>query len=160
MKILEVRANNRKKAFEVRTRRGQYAFPYSQADPQPSRADRVSELSVDAELGREGFTYKLESGSEGSVHVDAVLEYNRDPSYLAELALYQLTARAREAFDASPLSAREVARRLGTSPTQLYRLLDPTNYSKSLRQVLSLLHVLGCEVDITVRERPKRKVAG
>ena len=32
------------------------------------------------------------------------------------------------------LSAREVARLLGTSPTQPYRLLDPTNYTKSLRR--------------------------
>ncbi len=51
---------------------------------------------------------------------------------------------------------REVARRLGTSPTQLSRLLDLTNYTKSLRQLLGLLVVLGCDVDVAVTERAPR----
>lgn len=33
-------------------------------------------MFVDPELGREAITYRLESGREGSVHIDAVLEYN------------------------------------------------------------------------------------
>jgi hypothetical protein len=102
-------------------------------------------------LGREAFTYILESGAEGTVHVDSVLEYNEDPSYMADLTLYRLTVEARSRFDASDLSAREIARRLETSPAQLYRLLDPTNYSKSIRQLLSLLYVLGFEVDVEIR---------
>lgn len=56
-------------------------------------------------------------------------------------------------FEASDLSAREVARALGTSPAQLYRLLDPTNYTKSVRQLLSLLYVLACDVEVEVTER-------
>jgi hypothetical protein len=96
------------------------------------------------------------SGVEGSVHIDAVLEYNEDPSYLADLALYRLTQEARTRFEISGLSTREVARSLGTSPAQLYPLLDPTNYSKSLRQLLWLLYLLGCDVDVEVRDRPGR----
>ena len=133
MKINKVRPNNRKRAFELETRRGPLLFPYSKADPVPMPLDPVREVSVDAELGREAFTYALASGAEGTVHIDSVLEYNEDPTYLADLVLYKLTADARAKFDASPLSAREVSRLLGTSPAQLYRLLDPTNYSKSLR---------------------------
>jgi hypothetical protein len=72
---------------------------------------------------------------------------------MADLALYRLTLEARMHFDRSGLSTREVARSLGTSPTQLYRLLDPTHYTKSLRQLMALLYLLGCEVDIEVRER-------
>jgi len=159
MKILGVVANNRKHAFEVRTRRQTLVFPYANADPAPSPTDRVAEVLVDPELGREGFTYRLTSGAEGSVHLDAVLEYNEDPSYMAELTLYRLTQEARVRFEASGLSAREVSRWLSTSPTQLYRLLDPTNYAKSLRQLMSLLYVLGCEVDIKVKERPRRPIA-
>jgi hypothetical protein len=34
---------------------------------------------VDPELGREAFTFRLASGAEGSVPIDAVLEYNEDP---------------------------------------------------------------------------------
>lgn len=60
---------------------------------------------------------------------------------------------ARARFESSGLSAREVSRRLNTSPMHLYRLLDPTNYSKSLRQVLSLLSVLGYDVDVRITPR-------
>lgn len=103
------------------------------------------EVFPDPELGREGFTYILRSGAEGSVHMDSVLEYNEDPAYLADLALYNLTTEARRRFDESPLSAREVARLLNTSPAQLYRLLDATNYNKSARQFMTLLQILGME---------------
>jgi hypothetical protein len=43
----------------------------------------------------------------------------------------------------------------GTSPAQLYRLLDPTNHTKSMRQLLSLLHLLGFDVDVEVKPRPR-----
>ena len=99
---------------------------------------------------------RLESGAEGSVHVDAVLEYNQDPSYLADLALYRLTVQARERFEESPLSARQVAAMLGTSPSQLYRLLDPTNYNKSLRQLIALLYYIGYDIDVEISERRPR----
>jgi hypothetical protein len=153
MKITGVTANNRKRVFEVETRQGAYVMPYAKVDPMPSPRDRVAEVYVDPELGREGFTYVLKSGAEGSVHIDSVLEYNEDPSYMANLALYELTVEARRRFEESGLSARELARWLGTSPTQLYRLLDPTNYSKSVKQLILLLYVLGFEVELAVRER-------
>lgn len=160
MKISGVKANNRKRLFEVRTRGREYAFPYSRTQPAVADGDRVCEVRVDAELGREGFTYSLTSGLEGSVHVDAVLEYNEDPSTLANLLLYRLSMRARQELDDSSLSAREVARRLGTSASQLYRLLDPANESKSLSQLLALLHVLGCRVDVAVTSPAPREAAG
>lgn len=156
MKILSVVANNRRHLFEVRTRRHALVFPYAKTDPAPSSDDRVVEVFADPELGREAFTFRLTSGAGASVHLDAVLEYNEDPSYMADLALYRLTQEARSRFETSGLSAREVARSLGTSPTQLYRLLDPTNYTKSLRQLLSLLYLLGCDVDVEIKERQPR----
>jgi len=156
MKILSVTANNRKHLFEVRTRRHTLVFPYAKTDPAPSGEDGVAEVIVDPEFGREAFTFRLSSGKEASVHLDAVLEYNEDPSYMADLALYRLTQEARARFETSGLSAREVARSLGTSPTQLYRLLDSTNYTKSLRQLLSLLYLLGCDVDVGIKDRQPR----
>jgi hypothetical protein len=155
VKIRNVVANNRRHLFEVQTGRGAMVFPYAKTHPAPLPNDRLVEVYVDPEIGHEGFTYRLASGLEGSVHVDAVLEYNEDPAYTAELTLYRLTTEARERFDASGLSAREVARWLGTSPTQLYRLLDPTNYAKSLKQLLSLLYLLGAEVEVEVRDRSR-----
>jgi hypothetical protein len=97
---------------------------------------------VDKELGGEGFAYELQSGKTGTVHVEQVLEYNRDPNYLRDLMLYKLTLEAQRRIAASPLSKREIIRRLGTSATQLYRLLDQTNYKKSLDQLVSLLQLL------------------
>ncbi len=152
MKIRRVEQNNQKKAFQVTTYSGQtFSFPYAKADPQPSSDDQVHELYVDKELGKEAFTYVLESGDEGSVHIDHVLEYNEDPKHLSNLLLYRLTLEAQKHVEASLLSKREIMRRLRTSPAQFYRLLDQTNYQKSIKQLVSILHVLGWNVDFTVK---------
>lgn len=161
MKIEAVRANNRKKCFEVDTAKGSFSFPYPLCEPAPEVRDRVVEVVVDPELGREGITYTLESGAEGSVHVDSILGYNQDPAHLADLVVYRLTLAAEEQLEQSSLAVREIARRLGTSPAQFYRLMDPTNYRKSVRQLFELLYVLGCGIDFEVgssgeigRDRP------
>ncbi len=153
MRITSVTANNRKRAFEVRTRRGEWLFPYGKAEPTPSASDPLVEVFVDPELGREGFTYLLASGAEGSVHIDHVLDYNEEPGYMRDLLLHNLTVQALERIETSALSRREIIRRLGTSPAQFYRLIDPTNYRKSVDKLLALLQVLDCEVDLVVRDR-------
>ncbi len=153
MKITSVIANNRKRTFEVTTRRGQWPFPYGKADPAPTPSDPLVDLYVDPELGREGFTYLLASGAEGSVHVDNVLDYNEEPGYMRDLLLYNLTVETLARVEASPLSKREIIRRLGTSPAQFYRLIDPTNYRKSMDKMLTLLQVLDCDVEVVVREK-------
>jgi len=158
MKILGVTANNRRKAFEIETRNETWLFPYARLRVKPTSDNRVVEAYPDPELSREAFTYVLENGEEDTIHVDEVLEYNQDPDYLRNLLLYKLTLEAQDRVAASPLSKREIIRRLGTSASQFYRLLDQTNYSKSVGQLLALLHVLDCDVDLVVRKR-KRKTA-
>jgi hypothetical protein len=153
VKIRSVRPNNRKKVFEVRTSAKMLVFPFSKAEPMPTVADPITEHFVDQEAGREAFTYVLKSGRLGTVHVEQVLEYNRDPTYLRDLLLYRLTLEAQKRIAESPLSKREIVRRLGTSAAQLYRLLDQTNYRKSVDQVLALLQVLNCDVDLVVRKK-------
>ena len=153
MKIRSVGYNNRKKTFELKVGSRTFTFPYSKAVPPPTVDDPVRRIAVDKDLAREGFTYVLESGREGTVHVEQVLEYNQDPSYLRDLLLYKLTIEAQKRIEASPLSRREVVRRLGTSASQLYRLLDQTNYAKSVDQLLALLQVLDCDVDFVVRAK-------
>jgi hypothetical protein len=153
MKIRRVRANNRRKVFEVETDERTYPFPYALLRLPPSSHRSVSEVFPDKELGCEAFTYRLEDGEEDTIHLDAVLEYNRDPGYLNQLLLHRLTVEARAAAAASDLSKREMIRALGTSASQLYRLLDPTNRSKSVGQMFALLHVLGREVDVVVKPR-------
>jgi len=153
MKIRWVKYNNRKKLFEVRVSAKVLVFPYAKTDPPPTPQDPVARVFIDAELGQEGFTYELESGRAGTVHVEQILEYNQDPSCLRDLLLYRLTLEAQKRVKTSPLSKREVIRRLDTSAAQLYRLLDQTNYSKSVDQMLSLLQVLECDVDLVVRAK-------
>lgn len=151
MKIRAVVGNNRKKVFEVKTSTRTLVFPYVKVDPQPTVRDPLDRVFVDRELDREGFTYVLTSGREGTVHIEQVLEYNQDPRYLRDALLYKLTIEAQQRVHASPLSKREIIRRLGTSATQFYRLLDQTNYRKTMDQLLSLLHILDCDVDLVVR---------
>ncbi len=153
MKIKRVKANNRKKAFEVTTYKKTYFFPYAKLTFPPSPTNKISVVYVDKELGHEAFTYLLESGNEDTVHIDHVLEYNQDPRYLRDLLLYQLTLEAQKRVASASVSKRELIRRLGTSATQFYRLLDQTNYKKSIDQLLALFHVLDCDVDLVVKER-------
>jgi hypothetical protein len=153
MKIRSVTHNNRKKLFEIRTSTKTLALPFSKADPVPTVEDPIAKAFVDPEAGREAFTYVLHSGRTGTVHVEQVLEYNQDPTHLRDLLLYRLTLEAQKRIAESPLSKREIIRRLGTSAAQLYRLLDQTNYRKSVDQVLALLQVLNCDVDLVVRTK-------
>ena len=153
MKVRSVRINNRRKTFEVATSSKRLSMPFAKVSLRPNASDPVSRVFVDPELGREGFTYVLDSGKEGTVHIDQVLEYNQDPGHSRDLLLYKLTIEAQKRLRASKLSKREIIRRLGTSASQFYRLLDQRNYRKSMDQVLSLLHVLDCEVDLVVRSK-------
>ena len=153
MKIRTIRHNNRRKMFEVTTSTKRLVFPFAKAEPRPTTSDPVRQSFVDQEAGREAFGYVLQSGRGGTIHVEQVLEYNQDPGYLRDLLLYRLTLEAQKRVAKSPLSKREIIRRLGTSAAQLYRLLDQTNYRKSVDQLLALLQVLDCEIDLVVRAK-------
>lgn len=72
---------------------------------------------------------------------------------MTDMLLYNLTLEAQKRVARSPLGTRELIRRLGTSAAQYDRLLDQTNYRKSVRQMLSLLHLLNCEVEFVIRDR-------
>ena len=153
MKISGVKSNNRRKAFEITAGRRTYVFPYAKLDVRPTAANKVADAYVDKEFGGEAFSYSLESGEEGTVHIDHVLEYNQDPAHMRDLLLYKLTLEAQRRVVRSALSRRELIRRLRTSPAQFYRLLDQTNYKKSVDQLLNLLRILDCDIDLIVRER-------
>ncbi|MGH7268282.1 MAG: hypothetical protein ACREMB_25970 [Candidatus Rokuibacteriota bacterium] len=153
MKIRSVKTNNRRKAFEVTAGKRRLFFPFASLEVRPGPDDPIATVSVDPELGAEGFTYVLESGREGTVHIEDVLEYNQDPDHLRDLLLYRLTLEAQKAIAATSLSRREIIRRLGTSPAQLYRLLDQTNYRKSVDQLLRLLQALDRDVELVVRAK-------
>jgi len=151
--IDSVCANNRSRRFDVTAAGRTLSLPYSRCEPEPSADDPIAELYVDPELARMGFTYTLASGAEGAVVWDQLLEYNRDPAFMRDILLHLLTCEAQDRLARSRLSKREIIRRLGTSPAQFYRLLDTTNYRKSIDSVVELLQVLDCDVQFVVRER-------
>jgi len=142
VKIKKVEANNKKRVFVVHTARAVFEFPYARCDIGPTADDRLVRVYVDPELANEGFTWVLESGQEDSLHIDHVLSCNEDPTYMADLQLYNLTVEVLKLVEASSMSKREMIRRLRTSPAQLYRVLDATNHRTSFRQLLALLHLL------------------
>ena len=153
MKIRSVKHNNRKKAFEIKASNRTLQFPYSKLDLQPGSDDPIARVYVDKELANEAFTYELKSGKSGTIHIEQVLEYNQDPGYLRDAILYKLTVEAQKRLEKTTLSKREIIRRLGTSAAQFYRLLDQKNYQTSVDQLLSLLHVLDCDVDLVIRAK-------
>ena len=169
MKIRSVTFNNRRRDFTVQLGTVCYRYPYVRLEAPVAAGDYVVAASVDPEIAREGFSYTLASGAEGTIHGEQVLDYNKDPRYLRDLLLHELTLAAQERLAGAMLSRRELARRLRTSPAQLYRLLDQTNTRKSVDRMLALLAVLDCEVDLRVRPRraggrtpprpPRRRVA-
>src|ERR1700756_468681 len=153
MKIRSVSFNNKRKIFEINTASKKYVFPYIKCALVPTSDNPIRRVYVDKEIGSEGFTYELASGDIGTIHAEQALEYNSDPNYLRDQLLYKLTLEAQKRVAESPLSRREIIRRLGTSATQFYRLLDQTNYKKSIDQLLLLLHVLDCSVELKVRSK-------
>lgn len=150
MKIESIENNARKKSIEIEANGNVYDFPYMKLRLVPTASDPIAELFADPELGEEAFTYRLSSGAEDTVHIDAVLEVNKDPEYLQELLLHKLTVEALEGVEKSGIGKRQLARMLGTSPSQLYRLLDPANGSKSVGQMIALLNLVNKRVDIQI----------
>lgn len=153
MKIDGVQDNARKKAFVINAGKETYNFPYAKLRLRPTAAEPVVDVFPDRELGNEAFTYRLDSGREDTVHLDAVLEVNQDPDYLQELLLHRLTVEALDGLEESGLGKRQLARQLGTSPSQLYRLLDPENSGKSVGQMLALLHLVDRQIDFMIYPR-------
>src|SRR6185503_8580093 len=102
--IHSVIPNNRTRAFDVVIGTQRYSYPFAKADPAPTSEDPVKSLEIDRECARHIFNYYLASGKDGWVHSEMVLEYNRDPAFLRDNLLYNLTIQAQEAIEKSPLS--------------------------------------------------------
>ena len=150
MKIKNVSVNNRKKSIDIETAKGLFSLPFSRLKLKPTKKNPIAEIFVDKELANHGITYRLATGKEDSIHEDAFLDYNRDPDYLREVILHELSVEANKLIKSVGLSKHEIIRRLSTSPSQLYRLLDTANTRKSVDEMLRLFAVLGSTVELNV----------
>lgn len=153
MKIKKVKINNRKKSLEIETQKGVFSLPYSRLSLKPTSKDKIISAFIDKELGQEALTYILASGKEDSIHLDAFLDYNQDPDFIRQITLHKLTTQALTLIKKSDVSRHEITRRLKTSPSQLYRLLDPSNYKKSMGEMIKLLYVLGCHIEFNITKK-------
>jgi len=152
VKIRRVEFDNRRQSFRVFAGSKAYELPYAAMDRRRGRL-KVVRAFPDRELGREAFTYETDAGEVGAVHLDDVLLCHGDPRAELEHALYELTLEAGAALKESRMSKRALARRLATSMSQLVRLLDAANRTKSVEQMMALLHALGREVHVVVNRR-------
>lgn len=151
MKIRSLQINRKKKGFEIKTAKGDFFYPFSKLNPAPISPNGIISAFIDPDLGNEGVTYSLASGKEGSLMLDAFLDYNRDPDYLRKMSVYKLTLKAIKMAQKSKLSKREMARKLQTSPAQIYRLLNPKNTTKSMDELYRFITHLGGEVEFVMK---------
>ena len=151
-KILRVVSNTRKREFVIETKSGKYTLPYSQLKIPPTPSDPLADLFVDKETGRTAFTYRLKSGKEDSILLDNILWLNQDPELLRKLFLNDLTFQANQRIKQKKIAKRFLIRKLDTSASQLYRLLNPAYYNKTIDQMLKLLTALGIEVEIKTKK--------
>jgi len=73
VKIREVTVNNRKSQLELTVRSGKPSLFPTQDHPPPDACGPDPEGIRRQELGSEAVTYVLESGAEGTVHIDTRL---------------------------------------------------------------------------------------
>ena len=148
VKVQAVRADDVRQVFEVVIEDRVYEFPYSTLDPAPTQDNPVVLAQVDTDVGGEGFAYTLASGEEGGAMGEHVLSYNDDPRIACEEFLHQLNVEALSRFHAGGFTKRGLASQLGTSATQVDRLLDVKNTRKSVESMVGLVTALGGTVDL------------
>lgn len=106
---------------------------------------KVVEAAPDDEAGRHSFYFVLDNGKKDFVPFDQPLHIVQNPEYMKQRTLYEVTKQLNEFIQREKVSKRELCRRLGTSLSQLSRLLDTTNYKKELSRLIELAAMLNYE---------------
>mgnify|MGYP003667377322 FL=1 len=146
--IKSVNVNNYAKKITIEVKRAVYIMPFAKLMTKPTRNNPIIEIFVDQELAGEAVTYMLKNGEVDSIPLDAFLDYNRNPDYLKKIFLFEMTNVALNKLKSTQISKNEICKRLRTSPSQLARLLDPTNTKKTMDKMLELLVILGADVQL------------
>lgn len=159
MIITSVNLNKKMQSVMVNVNDKTYHLPFAKLRTKPTQLESIESIWIDEELGKQAVTYRLSSGREDSIHLDAFLDYNKDVDYLRKVKLYDLTIRCSEIIQSSEVSKREIARKMSTSVSQLLRLLDINNQTKTIDQMIRLLYCLGASVEFDIRA-PKHEANG
>lgn len=107
--------------------------------------EKVKDAAPDREAGDHSFYFVLESGKRDYVPYDQPLHIAQNPEYVKQQTLYEMTKMINEFIREEKIPKRELARRLGTSMSQLLRLLDTTNTKKELARLIEIAALLNYE---------------
>ncbi len=141
-KFKKVEFDNKKRVFHLQYTSGlKVECPYSSFKIQ----SKVIEAGPDPEVGGHSFYFVLENGKKDYVPFDQPLHVLQNPEYVKEQTLYDMTKCLNEFIRKEGVSKRELTRRLGTSMSQLQRLLDTTNTKKELSRLVELAAMLNYE---------------
>ncbi len=141
-KFKDVVFDNKKRLFRLEYSTGlRINCPYSALGIR----EKVVEAGPDIEVGGHSFYFVLKSGRREYVPYDQPLSISQAPEYMKHQALYEITKAINKYIKKEKVPKRELARRLGTSLSQLSRLLDPTNYKKELSRLIEIGAMLNYE---------------
>ena len=141
-KFKKAEFDNKKRVFHLEYTSGlQIDCPYSTLGIR----GKVVESAPDSESGQHSFRFILDNGKKEFVPFDQPLHIAQNPEYVKQHTLYEVTKQINEFIERGHVSKRELARRLGTSLSQLSRLLDTTNYKKELSRLIELAAMLNYE---------------
>jgi hypothetical protein len=141
-KFKKVTFDNKKRSFHLEYTSGlKIDCPYSALGIH----EKVADAAPDSEVGDHSFYFVLESGKKDYVPYDQPLHIVQNPEYMKQQTLYEMTKAINEFIRKGKVSKRELARRLGTSMSQLTRLLDTTNYKKELSRLIEIAAMLNYE---------------
>lgn len=148
MRISKITIDRRKRQLLISAGRRQFAYPFALI----AKDAVVLDAHPDPETGDEAMTLYLGNGKELTIHLDDIRAQLGDTEHQREMLLYELTLQAQAQVARRGIAKRSLCRLLGTSPAQVYRLLDQTCYTKTIDQMLRLLNVLGCTVRLDVSQ--------
>lgn len=141
-KFKKVEFDNKKRVFYLVYTSGlRIECPYSALGIH----NKVIETAPDPESGKHSFYFILDNGKKEFVPYDQPLHIAQHPEYVKQQTLYKITKQLNEFIKNARVSKRELSRRLGTSMSQLARLLDTTNYKKELSRLIELASLLNYE---------------
>jgi len=141
-KFKKAEFDNRKRVFHLEYTSGlKIECPYSALGIH----GKVIESAPDTEAGHHSFYFILENNKKEFVPFDQPLYITQNPEYVKQHTLYEVTKQLNEFIERGKVSKRELARRLGTSLSQLARLLDSSNYKKELSRLIELAAILDYE---------------
>ncbi len=150
IKKVELHSDLLKISCVKKTREIEFTLPSAKLRPRPTLENPIVEFHIDRELGDQGIEYLLKDGTPGAVHLDAFREYSCDPEFFRELIVYKATILLEKVSKTSQFSKSEIAQRLNTSPTQIYRTFDSNYYGKTVDQIVKVLAAMGHTLDVSL----------